>query len=52
MNNPFHHAPDWPLPHTAAGLIEVKDKKNRWRRIYFAAGSKVNNGFTVPLGAQ
>jgi len=33
----------------AAGLIEVKNKKSRWRRIYCAAGSTVNNGFTVPL---
>jgi len=36
----------------AAGWIKIKDKKSRRRRIYCAAGSTVNNGFTVPLGAQ
>ena len=36
----------------ADGWIDVKNKKSRWRRIYFAAGSTVNNGFTLPLGAK
>ena len=43
----------------ADGWIDVKNKKSRWRRIYFAAGSKVNDaipcskeGFTLPLATN